>query len=240
MRHSDQLDQLASSLAVVQASIEDAPKDKVNPHFKSKYADLATILQTVRPILAANGLSVTQTTGVTPEGAMVLTTTLLHKSGQWMSGDYLLEPAQRTPQGMGSAMTYGRRYALAAIVGIAQDDDDGNAASDRYNGHQQAPRYEQPAPRQATPAPRPAAPAASTDPFDKWAIAAGEKLGVNKYEVINHLAKHFKITGDLSQKWAAVKAMWLDPQDKLDLIEELRAYEAQSNANDVAELSTNA
>jgi hypothetical protein len=237
MRHSDQLDQLASSLAVVQASIEDAPKDKVNPHFKSKYADLATILQTVRPILAANGLSVTQTTGVTPEGAMVLTTTLLHKSGQWMSGDYLLEPAQRTPQGMGSAMTYGRRYALAAIVGIAQDDDDGNAASDRYNGHQQAPRYEQPAPRQAAPQATPAAP---SDPFDKWITAAATKLGTNKWAVIGHLCKHFEVAGDQGQRWQAIKTMWLDPQDKLDLIEELRAYEAQRNANDVAELSTNA
>jgi hypothetical protein len=237
MRHSDQLDQLGTAMSAAQAEIEDAPKDSINPHFKSKYADLATVLKTLRPALARHGLSLIQTTGITAEGAPVLTTTLLHKSGQWMAGDYPLEPAQRTPQGMGSAMTYARRYCAAAIVGIAQDDDDANDASGRHNGQQQAPRYEQPAPRQAA---SQATPAAPTDPFDKWITAAATKLGTNKWAVIGHLCKHFEVAGDQGQRWQAIKTMWLDPQDKLDLIEELRAYEAQRNANDVAELSTNA
>lgn len=168
MRHSDQLDQLGTALAAVQASIEDAPKDSLNPHFKSKYADLATVLQTIRPKLAANGLSVCQTTAVLPDGGVVLTTTLLHKSGQWMAGDYPLEPTQRTPQGMGGAMTYARRYCLAAIVGIAQDDDDGNAASDRHNGH----HHQTPPARPQPTTPKPPI------TFDAWLAARSKDFGV--------------------------------------------------------------
>ncbi len=130
MNQSDQLDQLAPALAAAQASLNAAKKDKVNPHFKSQYATLQSVWDSAREVLAPNGLSVIQTFEKTDGKLMDIRTTLLHKSGQWIAGVLSLAPQQANPQGIGSAITYGRRYALAAILGIvADEDDDGNQAS---------------------------------------------------------------------------------------------------------------
>jgi hypothetical protein len=100
----------------------------VNPHFRSKYADLATCLKAIRPVLSKHGLALVQRTRIEGE-RMVLVTELRFKS-EVVSGEWLLEPVKRDPQGWGSAMTYGRRYTAPAMVGVASDDDDdGNAAS---------------------------------------------------------------------------------------------------------------
>lgn len=120
---------IAEALAAAQAELTDPAKDSINPHFKSKYADLATILKTVRPVLSRHGIAVTQTTGITDAGAVVLITALMWR-GESIVGRYPVAPVKADPQGYGSAMTYARRYALQAIVGVAaDDDDDGNAAS---------------------------------------------------------------------------------------------------------------
>lgn len=127
---SDAVDQLATALAVVQGKLEHATKAADNPFFKSKYADLPAVYDVSREALAANGLSVTQLTDFDEQGT-VLVTTLLHKSGQWMRGYYPIRPVKPDPQSVGSAITYGRRYAYSAMVGVAAigEDDDGNAAS---------------------------------------------------------------------------------------------------------------
>lgn len=127
--HSDSIALLAAALAKAQANIRPASKDAVNPHFKSKYADLAAILEVVRDPLAANGLSIVQMPST--EGAKVtLTTMLMHSSGQWIRSSLTMVAAQNTPQGVGSTITYARRYALGAVLGVAAEiDDDGNAAS---------------------------------------------------------------------------------------------------------------
>lgn len=117
---------LAEALAKAQAEMKAAPLNKVNPHFKSKYADLPAIIDAVRPALTKHGLSVTQTTRIA-EGGLVLVTTLHHVSGETVSGEYPLPIGK--PQEMGSAITYARRYSLAALCCIAADeDDDANAA----------------------------------------------------------------------------------------------------------------
>lgn len=127
---STELNHLATALAKAQASLSAAAKDGKNPHFKSKYATLQSIWDAAREVLAPNGLSVAQTFRETDGARMDITTTLLHSSGQWIAGTLSMIPQQSTPQGIGSAITYGRRYALAAILGIvADEDDDGNAAS---------------------------------------------------------------------------------------------------------------
>jgi hypothetical protein len=119
---------LAEALAAAQLEITDPAKDAVNPHFRSKYADLATVLKTVRPVLAKHGIALTQTTQIL-DGALVLVTRL-HWRNEELCGCYPISPVKADPQGYGSAMTYARRYALQAIVGVAaDDDDDGNAAS---------------------------------------------------------------------------------------------------------------
>ena len=125
---SEQINELAAALAVAQGKITGALKDSANPFFKSKYADLASVWDACREALSANGLAVVQTTEADKTG-IVLTTTLMHKSGQFISGTLAMQGKDDSPQAMGSAMTYARRYALAAIVGVAQVDDDANAAT---------------------------------------------------------------------------------------------------------------
>lgn len=119
---------LAEALAAAQLEITDPAKDAVNPHFRSRYADLATVLKTVRPVLAKHGIALTQTTQIL-DGALVLVTRL-HWKDEELAGYYPISPTKADPQGYGSALTYARRYTIQAIVGVAaDDDDDGNAAS---------------------------------------------------------------------------------------------------------------
>lgn len=146
MNQSDSIAALAAALAKAQGAIKPAIKDSNNPHFKSRYADLASVWDACREPLSENGLAVIQTTDEVPDGsAVLLVTTLVHSSGEWIAGRLRLNPVKADPQGMGSAITYARRYALAAIVGIAPDDDDGEAAQGRQsqransNGYQQRP-----------------------------------------------------------------------------------------------------
>lgn len=125
MEQSPSIAALAEALAQVQQAMKPAPKENENPFFKSSYADLATISKTVLPLLSAHGLSVSQVA----EGEGSVTTVLMHKSGEWLRGTLTLKPVKNDPQGMGSAITYARRYALAAICGLSTEDDDGNAAT---------------------------------------------------------------------------------------------------------------
>lgn len=134
--------ELATALAKAQGAMSHAAKDSDNPHFGSRYADLAAIIDAARPAMAENGLSIVQRPLECADGIR-LQTLLLHASGEWLADGVLFVPvSKRDAQGFGSALTYARRYALAALVGIAPDDDDGNAAVGR------------PAPAQAAAAPR--------------------------------------------------------------------------------------
>jgi hypothetical protein len=129
MRASEQLAELAGALSKAQAMLRGAVKDSTNPHFKSRYADLASCWDACREALAASGLSVVQL----PEGSgnvVEMTTRLMHASGQWIECSGCFTATKNDPQGLGSCITYARRYQLCAIVGISPEDDDGNAASE--------------------------------------------------------------------------------------------------------------
>jgi hypothetical protein len=139
MQTSEQINELAAALSKAQGAIVGAVKDSANPFFKSSYADLASVWDACRDQLAANGLCVIQTVTASDTGVAV-TTMLAHSSGQWVKDTLPLNPKDGSPQAVGSAITYGRRYALAAIAGVAQIDDDGNAASGRGNGNYADPR----------------------------------------------------------------------------------------------------
>jgi hypothetical protein len=129
MRTSEAIDQLATALASAQSEMKNAKLNKVNPHFKSKYADLAEIRDTVTPALSKHGIAVVNGTDAT-EGGLHVVTRLIHKSGQWIESRFPI--AYDKPQTMGSAITYGKRYNLAAVANIAADeDDDANAANDK-------------------------------------------------------------------------------------------------------------
>lgn len=128
MNKSESITALSAALAKAQGEMENADKKSVNPHFRSKYADLAEIINTVRPALAKYGLAVVQYPSFDGQLAHV-ETIITHESGEWLSG-VTSSPVQKAdPQGIGSATTYLRRYSLAAVCGIAQEDDDGNHAT---------------------------------------------------------------------------------------------------------------
>ena len=128
MNKSETIKELATALCEFQSAVEMIKKTEVNPFFKSKYASLADILNVIRQPLADNGLSFVQF----PSGKYGLNTMLLHTSGEWISESYEMEPTKHDPQGAGSVITYQRRYALGAILGLNIDvDDDANKASEK-------------------------------------------------------------------------------------------------------------
>jgi hypothetical protein len=119
---------LAASMAKAQASIEGATKDKTNPHFRSNYADLSSVVAAIKQPLADNGLWYTQVMH-DAEAAAKVETIIVHSSGEWLSCGVLSVPVVKNDaQGYGSALTYARRYSLSAAFGVAPEDDDGNAA----------------------------------------------------------------------------------------------------------------
>jgi len=119
---------LAEALSKAQGEMKAAPKSKINPFFKSKYADLDACWEVCRTPLSKNGLAIAQF--ATSNGNTVtVTTMLMHSSGESIKSDLSLTAKDSTPQSIGSAITYGRRYGLSAMVGISpEDDDDANTA----------------------------------------------------------------------------------------------------------------
>jgi hypothetical protein len=139
MQQSESIANLAKALSTVQGKLTHAKKDSANPFFKSKYADLESVWDACRDLLAGNGLAVAQFPGTYSDldKSMSLTTILTHASGEWISQEMSVPcgmmgrdgALKLDAQAAGSALTYMRRYAVAAVVGVVQADDDGNAAS---------------------------------------------------------------------------------------------------------------
>lgn len=131
-RRSNTIAELATALAVAQGQMAPASKDSLNPHFGQTYAGLSSVWAACRKPLSDNGLAIVQTTSSDGPKA-ITTTTLLHKSGEWIEDDLVITVAQPTAQALGSAFSYGRRYSLAGMAGIASasDDDDGESAVGR-------------------------------------------------------------------------------------------------------------
>lgn len=127
MQKSESIAALSKAIALSQLQVENASKSSVNPHFKSKYADLAEILNTVRPIFSANNIAIVQMPSF-EQGVASVETMLCHESGEFISSVCSAPVGKQDAQGVGSAITYLRRYSLAAMAGIAQEDDDGNHA----------------------------------------------------------------------------------------------------------------
>ncbi len=125
----DNVDKIAPALLAAQKAMSHAAKSATNPHFKSKYADLATVIDAVKGPLNDAGIVFMQTIGNTTEGVQV-TTTLLHESGQSLESTIYLPVPQQTPQAYGSGITYAKRYALQSMCGLPSEDDDGERASE--------------------------------------------------------------------------------------------------------------
>lgn len=133
MTRSEQINELATALAKAQAEIEGASKSRTNPAFKSQYATLADVWDACRGPLTKNGLSIVQLPGFA-DGKVRVTTILMHASGQFIEETLDLPVSKNDAQGVGSALTYGRRYGLSAMTGVAPDDDDDGSSASRRDG----------------------------------------------------------------------------------------------------------
>ena len=130
MNKSESIAKLAQALCLFQGEVTNPKNTAKNPFFKSSYSPLSEVINTTKPLLAKHGLSVLQSPSGDGEH-IIITTLLMHSSGEWIEGEPLVLKADKaTAQGAGSAISYGRRYALSAILGVSsEDDDDGNHAS---------------------------------------------------------------------------------------------------------------
>ena len=196
---SEQIDALAKALAAAQAELLPAIKDAQNPHLRNRYADLASCWDAIKACLPHHGLSVVQG-GCTRSGRDYIRTTMLHASGQWIAGMTPIiigDPKGINPmQALGSAMTYARRYGLAAICGLTAEDDDGAGA-----GHPAARQPERPRQPDRPPQQPPTRPEPHTagDALDKLTaryldrlkaagLASPDRAEARRWELWNHLA----------------------------------------------------
>ena len=136
-RESDQINELGAALAKAQASMRIAIKDALNPFYRSKYSDLASVVKASRPYLAENNLAITQRIITNDNGSPHLSTTMIHSSGQWIESEMPINPPKSDIQSIGSYITYLRRYNYAAMVGVvtSDEDDDGEEAMKENRGN---------------------------------------------------------------------------------------------------------
>jgi len=191
---SESLNELATALVAAQAEFGAVPKGSVNPFFKSKYAALPDVVSHATPILSKHGLAISQfIDGEYTEGD-ALTTYLLHSSGQFISHTMRLHLVKDDPQAQGSAVTYARRYAYMAALGlVADEDDDGNKATQAKSGAV----YEQSKPRATAPAKPLSTP--SDAPKDVQDIIKAAQLAPTD-EFLNSLSQQYLTKGNLSEK----------------------------------------
>jgi hypothetical protein len=191
MDRSPEIADLAKALVKAQGMLEDAGKDAVNPHFKSRYADLASVRAALRVPLSSNGLAYMQLLTATEAGANIQTI-LMHEGGQYVSETLCVPVTAHTAQALGSAFTYGRRYSLMGMLGIAaseddEDDDDGNSASKKTGNGAHKPTGREPT--------------IDADQIEtlraKLAVTAAGEEGFLKWARINSLAEVREIDYDM-------------------------------------------
>lgn len=136
MHHSESIKAIAAALVKAQANIHGAVKDSTNPHFKSKYADLSSVMQAVKAPLLDQGIAIVQAVEPSEASEVRLSTMLLHTSGEYIADTITVPVNKQDAQGYGSALTYARRYGLQSMTGCCPEDDDGNAAA------RAAPKYD--------------------------------------------------------------------------------------------------
>jgi hypothetical protein len=131
---SENIVALTAAILKVQGELSGVKKDGKNPHFKSNYATLENVIDTARPALQASKIVFVQAPGQVINGAVEVTTMLVHESGEWMRSTLHVPLGKVDPQGVGSAITYGLRYSLMAMLGLPPTDDDGESAMERPTG----------------------------------------------------------------------------------------------------------
>jgi hypothetical protein len=199
---SDQINELSAALAKAQAAMSFAKKDSANPFFKSNYADLASVWDACRKPLTDNDLSIVQLPEMSESG-LCMRTMLLHSSGQYISSVFNMPLVKNDPQSYGSAMTYARRYSLAAITGVYQDDDDANNATGKDKPQNQPQAQAKP---QTVAKPTPI-----TDVLMKRLMAVATECGFTDAHIKNHIKTTYNLDSKkaltVEQADATIKAM---------------------------------
>ena len=196
MRQSETIGKLAEALSKAQGEIEGARMDSSNPFFKSKYADLTSVWEACRKPLTKHGLSIIQSPGYICESPeyISLTTRMCHISGEWVEDVIAMKPVKPDPQSVGSLITYMRRYSLQSFVGVAPEDDDGNAASGQ-GAKPTPPKPKESVPQVITPAQRTrlfaiakehACPNEAIKEYlkDTYGVTSSNDIPIDKYEAI--------------------------------------------------------
>jgi len=209
MKTSETLTKIAPALVKALSEMTGAAKDSKNPHFKNSYASLEAVIDAARPVLASNGLAFMQGLGEYVNGAMTVSTRVIHESGEWIESDFQMPVGKPDPQGTASASTYARRYSLMSILGLPAVDDDGEAAMPR--NQQQAP---------SAPAKRDTGPG-EVDGVDWWAAeGAGMSASQAKKDGMDQLHEQLRLEIDqLStaqdwKQWAAENTAYIKRMPK--------------------------
>jgi len=231
---SPETDKLDAAMAKVQGEVDNAIKNKVNPHFKSKYADLAAVWEACREALAKNQIALMQFPVHSTDGRLHLMTRVAH-GGQWILSQYSIPVGKNDAHGFGSALTYIKRQALKAVVGVAdEEDDDGNKSlappSRPPQAAQSRPQQPQAAPQTQKPV---TAPRYGVSPAEDWVIPskfkkfAGKRLGdcelrgrdgLESYVswLDNEAKKHGKkLEGDAEEFFQAVQFLLMEDQERV-------------------------
>lgn len=205
MIRSDSIKELAGALSKAQSAYKAVQKSGKNNFFKnaagqpSSYPTLSDFIEASVEALTSNGLSITQSFGSRDNGRIFLSTTLLHISGEFLQDSFDLLIGKQDMQGFGSAGTYGRRYAYAAIAGLAPEDDDGNESVDKDKKPKGPPKPKDP--------PRNETPVSMMDVSNLYSKAQTSK-GWQKAELDEMLLKHYKLESALKLKrWEFEKIM---------------------------------
>ncbi|WP_308636144.1 ERF family protein [Paenibacillus silvisoli] len=165
-KKSESIINLAVALTKFNGEVHQIAKDAKNPHFKNRYATLDNIVEEIRPILQKHGLSVLQIPGGDGEN-VIMKTMLLHESGEWLESEPLvMRPVKNDPQGVGSCITYARRYSLCSMLSLSTgEDDDGNHASQPQNSYKAPQSTPQSAPQNNAPSSPPPSKPTSSVPY---------------------------------------------------------------------------
>ncbi len=198
---SPEIKDLVSALVKAQANVRHAFLDAENPHFRSDYATLESVIDAVKPAFLAQGLVIVQQPMVELSGENILITTVAHESGQWMRSFTQILNEKKSCQSMGSGITYARRYALAAIANIGQTDDDGNEATAPIGN----PKVEVETSKPNLPNIKPQVNASKPEPLDHdKAVAAAMKFKIEFGRKYNG-----RIVGDIPQAELEAYVKWL-------------------------------
>jgi len=232
MNSSPSIAKLAGALSAAQRELQPAVKDSTNPAFRSKYADLGAVWDACREAITNHGLSVAQLPTTVDAGYVALETVLMHESGEWISSTVQTKLVKDDPQGVGSALTYLRRYALSAMIGIvADEDDDGHAASTgpRQQNRQlppRGPRASQPAPTENAAKPSGVVIALNRELQERYEFKANERE--QKLQFIRWAAKLPSLASskDLTDDQAESLLKRLKAAEPAEILERWAEYES--------------